>query len=133
MRPLRPATPPDGPLGSSGAAPDPTPVPRPRRPFLDRSTAEPSTAATAGGVPTTVEQTPGDAAQAGPGTRGTAKADAGTTDVAEAGAAEAGVKAADAETGDAAPVAYLFAGGRVDGGGAVRPAAHLSGGEANDS
>ncbi|MGN9891552.1 lytic murein transglycosylase [Micromonospora sp. L31] len=121
VRPLRPATPPDGPLGSSGAAPDPTPVPRPRRPFLDRSTAEPSTAATAGGAPATVELTDGGAAQAGPGTHGTAKADAGTTDVAEAGAAEAGaaeagaaeagaaeagaaeagVKAADAEKGDA--------------------------------
>ncbi|SCG56565.1 Membrane-bound lytic murein transglycosylase B [Micromonospora coxensis] len=38
MRPLRPATPPDGPLGSSGAAPDPAPLPRPRRPVPDEAT-----------------------------------------------------------------------------------------------
>ncbi|WP_346538022.1 lytic murein transglycosylase [Micromonospora sp. DPT] len=59
VRPLRPATPPDGPLGSSGAAPDPTPVPRPRRPFLDPSPAdaEQSTAPIAGpGAPTTVDR-----------------------------------------------------------------------------
>nr|WP_091611482.1 lytic transglycosylase domain-containing protein [Micromonospora mirobrigensis] len=33
VRPLRPATPPDGPLAGSGAAPDPTSLPRPRRPW----------------------------------------------------------------------------------------------------
>ncbi|MEU5788076.1 lytic murein transglycosylase [Micromonospora purpureochromogenes] len=58
VRPLRPATPPDGPLGSSGAAPDPTPVPRPRRPFLDPSPAdaEQPTAPIAGPTaPTTVD------------------------------------------------------------------------------
>ncbi|WP_088976230.1 lytic transglycosylase domain-containing protein [Micromonospora coxensis] len=38
VRPLRPATPPDGPLGSSGAAPDPAPLPRPRRPVPDEAT-----------------------------------------------------------------------------------------------
>ncbi|WP_280839403.1 lytic murein transglycosylase [Micromonospora sp. A200] len=101
VRPLRPATPPDGPLGSSGAAPDPTPVPRPRRPFLGRSADEPSTATTAGSAPTTVEQTAGDAAQAGPGTRGAAKADAGTTDVAEAGRGNVDASKADAERADA--------------------------------
>ncbi|MEH0983735.1 lytic murein transglycosylase [Micromonospora sp. CPCC 205556] len=31
VRPLRPATPPDGPLASSGAAPEANPLPRPRR------------------------------------------------------------------------------------------------------
>ncbi|MEU5937839.1 lytic murein transglycosylase [Micromonospora sp. NPDC047548] len=67
VRPLRPATPPDGPLGSSGAAPEPTPVPRPRRPFLARAraAAEPATTTAAGagpGAPATVEPTDGSAA-----------------------------------------------------------------------
>ncbi|NYF55457.1 hypothetical protein HDA35_001288 [Micromonospora purpureochromogenes] len=97
VRPLRPATPPDGPLASSGAAPDPTPVPRPRRPFLDPSPAEPSTATAAGGAPTTVEPTDGGAAQAGPGTSGTAKADTGTTDTTEAGRENVDASKADAE------------------------------------
>ncbi|MGC5019794.1 lytic murein transglycosylase [Micromonospora sp. DT47] len=35
VRPLRPATPPDGPLASTGAAPEPTSVPRPRRAVPD--------------------------------------------------------------------------------------------------
>nr|WP_246158217.1 lytic murein transglycosylase [Micromonospora palomenae] len=97
VRPLRPATPPDGPLGSSGAAPDPTPVPRPRRPFLDPSAAEASTATAAGSAPTTVESTDGGAAQAGPGAHGTAKAGAGTTDVAAAGREDAGASKAGAD------------------------------------
>ncbi|MEH0821575.1 MULTISPECIES: lytic murein transglycosylase [unclassified Micromonospora] len=113
VRPLRPATPPDGPLGSSGAAPDPTPVPRPRRPFLDPAPAgaEPSTAPVADpGAPATVESTePGAAAPSATGTP-TAGPDAtaarSTTDAAQTGgvkagsspdAAEAGPKTADAE------------------------------------
>ncbi|MEV0721524.1 lytic murein transglycosylase [Micromonospora purpureochromogenes] len=91
VRPLRPATPPDGPLGSSGAAPDPTPIPRPRRPFLDPSPAdaEQSTAPVAGpGAPTTVDRAePGAmAADTGAPTAGTdptaaqSSADAARTD-----------------------------------------------------
>ncbi|MGK5444716.1 lytic murein transglycosylase [Micromonospora sp. URMC 105] len=99
VRPLRPATPPDGPLGSSGAAPDPTPVPRPRRPFLGRSRAdaEPSSA------PATVESA--EAGAAAPAATGTstagpeATAARSTTDAAQADDGKAGSSADPAGTG----------------------------------
>ncbi|SCE84061.1 Membrane-bound lytic murein transglycosylase B [Micromonospora purpureochromogenes] len=119
MRPLRPATPPDGPLASSGAAPDPTPVPRPRRPFLDPSPAEPSTATTAGSAPTTVESNDGGAAQVRPGTPGRAKADAGTTDATEAGRENVDVGKADAEKAGAEKAGAEKAGAEKAGGGAA--------------
>ncbi|SCG35741.1 Membrane-bound lytic murein transglycosylase B [Micromonospora halophytica] len=77
MRPLRPATPPDGPLGSSGAAPEPAPLPRPRRPVPDDG----DTAGAARPDGARPEPAPGEPAGGEPAKIGTAEsdpADAGT-------------------------------------------------------
>ncbi|MGB2568373.1 lytic murein transglycosylase [Micromonospora citrea] len=103
VRPLRPATPPDGPLGSSGAAPDPAPLPRPRRPVqdearIDRAGAdtpnadatEPDTTSPRGAETEGAKAEPAkdETAKADPAKDEPAKDETTTTDTTEAGAAK---------------------------------------------
>ncbi|MEV4480957.1 lytic transglycosylase domain-containing protein [Micromonospora coxensis] len=106
VRPLRPATPPDGPIGSSGAAPDPAPLPRPRRPVPDEAT--PATSPTPDG-PAAVDRPAGTTA-AGGDAPGTERAEAGSAAPAAAEVdgtvvtgAEADGPKADAATPGATP------------------------------
>ncbi|MEV4491414.1 lytic murein transglycosylase [Micromonospora coxensis] len=110
VRPLRPATPPDGPIGSSGAAPDPAPLPRPRRPVPDEAASATSPAPAASSAPdgpaavdrpagtTTGGDAPADRAEAGSAAPAVAVVD-GTVVT----GAEAAGPTADAATPGATP------------------------------